>query len=232
MATGGTVESRPLWQLSVGLLAHGVSLHCAAATLTVKVTDERGEPVESVAVYAMPSAQSPFVSGTEAFSLRPTAIMDQADNAFVPHLLVVQTGTSVLFPNNDSVSHHVYSFSEAKTFELGLYKGDAYPPVQFETPGVVVLGCNIHDGMLGYLVVVDTPHFSLTDAQGTVMLDGLGGGSYTVEVWTPRARPGSLPPGSKIGLGSSETAQLAVRLQGKLRPDHGHSGAGLSWDRY
>ena len=89
--------------------------------------------------------------------------MDQAKNAFVPICWSCRPGTSVLFPNNDAVSHQVYSFSEAKTFELGLYKGNVYPPLQFDKPGVVVLGCNIHDGMLGYIVVVDTPYFALTD---------------------------------------------------------------------
>ncbi len=69
------------------------------------------------------------------------------------------------------MSHHVYSFSEAKTFELALYKGNAHPPLVFDRPGVVVLGCNIHDSMLGYILVVDTPHFASTDAAGALSLD-------------------------------------------------------------
>ena len=92
------------------------------------------------------------------------------------------------------MSHHVYSFSETKTFELPLYKGDVYPPVLFDQPGIVVLGCNIHDGMLGYVVVVDTPHFARTNEQGVALIDGVPNGDYAVTVWTPRVRPASLPP--------------------------------------
>src|SRR5262245_2314837 len=100
-----------------------------AAPLEVSVTDDEGRPVANVAVY---------VTGDNAASapLRtPTATMDQHDKQFMPHVLVVQTGTSVQFPNHDEVSHHVYSFSKAKSFELGLYKGQAYPPVVFDVAG-------------------------------------------------------------------------------------------------
>ena len=157
--------------------------------------------------------------------------MDQANNAFVPHVLVIQTGTQVLFPNSDSVSHHVYSFSEAKSFELGLYKGNAYPPVSFDRPGIVVLGCNIHDGMLGYIVVVDTPYFALTDERGTARLPSVAAGDYVVDVWTPRARPAGLPAGVRLSVGE-QPAQTTFTLRGKLAQDHDHAGAGLQWNRY
>ena len=232
MATARGIRLRRLLHVPVCVLALGASLQCFAAALAVNVLDERGQPIDSVAVYAMPSERPPRAAGTAAFAAQPTAIMDQANNAFVPHLLVVQTGTSVLFPNNDSVSHHVYSFSEAKTFELGLYKGDAYPPVRFETPGVVVLGCNIHDSMLGYIVVVDTPHFALTDDHGAATLHGLAPGEYTVEIWSPRARPSSLPAGSRVAVASAGKMAVTFRLQGKLLPAHDHGETGLSWERY
>ena len=114
--------------------------------------------------------------------------MDQQRLQFVPHLLVVQSGTSVTFPNSDDVSHHVYSFSEGNKFELPLYKGNVYPPKVFENAGVVVLGCNIHDGMLGYIVVVDTPHFAQTNARGVALLEDIPSGDYSVSAWTPRVR--------------------------------------------
>jgi plastocyanin len=212
-------------------LVLGASVRCAAASLEVNVVDERGKPVEHVVVYAVPNAPVSLPAGGPASELS-MAVMDQGDNAFLPHLLVVQAGTEVLFPNNDTVSHHVYSFSQAKRFELGLYKGDAYPPVRFETPGVVVLGCNIHDGMLGYIVVVDTPHFALTDSSGTAMLDGLAAGAYTLDIWTQRARPNTLPPASSIAVTESESAAVAFQLRGKLLPTHDHNNTGLSWERY
>jgi hypothetical protein len=116
--------------------------------------------------------------------------MDQARNAFVPHILIVQTGTPVLFPDNDAVGHHVNSFSATKSFELPVYKGNAHPLLWFEKPGFVVLGCNSHDGMLGYILVVDTPLYSLADASGTVTLESLPSGGYTLASGdlTPEAR--------------------------------------------
>ena len=152
-------------------------------------------------------------------------------NAFVPHVLIVQAGTSVLFPNNDVVSHHVYSFSDAKAFEFPLYKGNAHPPLLFEKPGLVVLGCNIHDGMLGYVVVVDTPHFAKTDEQGVARIDGVPSGDYVVAAWTPRARPAALPPTQQITVGEG-TAAVEILINGRLSPAHEHTVSSLTWDRY
>jgi plastocyanin len=210
-------------------LAIGAAWPCWAGTLSVRVVDGDGRPIGGVAVYAVPSKPS---APAAAHVPRPTAVMDQRHTAFVPHLLVVQTGTLVDFPNNDTVSHHVYSFSAAKTFELTLYKGDPHPPVLFDHPGVVVLGCNIHDSMLGYILVVDTPHFSLTDAAGKVELGGLGADDYTVTAWTPRARPKNLPASTAVNLGADQRAAIAFRIDGKLLPDHDHGDTSLTWERY
>jgi hypothetical protein len=158
--------------------------------------------------------------------------MDQQANTFVPHILVVQKGTSVGFPNHDSVSHHVYSFSPAKTFELGLYKGNTPAPVIFEQPGLVVLGCNIHDGMLGYILVVDTPYFAMTDERGGVTFDRLPEGEYTVNVWTPRARPNQLPAAVAVDVAATPATELKLEVRGKLMPDHDHGSPSLSWERY
>ncbi len=93
-------------------------------------------------------------------------MVDQVDRAFAPDLLVIPLGSTVEFPNSDSVSHQIYSFSPAKRFQLPLYRGKPYPPVHFDQAGVVTLGCNIHDDMLAYLVVTDAPWFGRTDAAG------------------------------------------------------------------
>src|SRR5215471_3460083 len=185
----------------------------AAGTLRVAVVDERGQPVERVAVYAVPSKPTAVAAGAR------NATMDQAHSAFVPHVLIVQTGTSVLFPNNDVVSHHVYSFSEPKTFELALYKGNAHPPVVFDRPGLVVLGCNIHDSMLGYILVVDTPHFAQTDGQGTLSLDGLSADDYQVHVWTERLRPNDMPGAQDVAIAADGSASLVFKLEGRLERD-------------
>jgi plastocyanin len=109
-----------------------------------------------------------------------TAIMDQQNLAFVPRVLVVAVGGNVEFPNSDSVSHEVYSFSPAKRFQLPLYKGALHPPVTFDKPGLVVLGCNIHDQMAGYIYVTEAPFYGKTDAQGALHLTNMPTGDYLV----------------------------------------------------
>jgi plastocyanin len=214
------------------ILAVCVASPAAAGTLRVKVIDERGEPVERVAVYAVPSKPGAATPATPAASGTHDATMDQAHNAFVPQVLIVQAGTSVLFPNNDVVSHHVYSFSEAKTFELGLYKGNAHPPLLFERPGLVVLGCNIHDSMLGYILVVDTPYYALSDRGGALALDSLPAGDYTLHVWTARLKPGDLPAEETFTVTASGEQSKVLKLSGKLLPDHDQRSTSLTWERY
>ena len=157
--------------------------------------------------------------------------MDQQKGQFMPHVLVVQSGTAVDFPNSDNVSHHVYSFSKTKTFELPLYKGDVYPPMVFDQPGIVVLGCNIHDGMLGYVVVVDTPHFALTNEQGAALIDGVPNGEYVLQAWTPRVRSESLPAAEHVAVADG-TAAVEIRIMGRLAPAHAHGSSSLTWERY
>lgn len=141
----------------------GTALH--AAPLTVKVTDARGHALAGAVV---------AVEG-KALSLRakPGTQVDlaQKDRQFRPQLLVIQSGTEVRFPNEDPVRHHVYSYSAAKSFELKLYLGQPSNPVLFDKPGVVPVGCNIHDRMSAHIVVVDTPLFAITNAQGLAQLD-------------------------------------------------------------
>jgi plastocyanin len=204
-----------------------VSMPCAAAELEIRVVDERGGPLQSVAVFATPAADAGSQAPARA---SPEAVMDQEKQRFNPHVLVVEAGTSVRFPNNDVVSHHVYSFSPTRPFELGLYKGNVYPPVLFDKAGLVVVGCNIHDGMLGYILVVDTPHFSLSDERGVARIE-VPPGDYSLEVWTPRARPSGLPAPRVVTVASDE-AVVEVRVAGKLAPPHDAGGAGLSWRHY
>jgi hypothetical protein len=143
--------------------------------------------------------------------------MDQRNLAFVPRVLVVGVGTSVEFPNDDSVSHQVYSFSAAKRFQLPLYKGEAHPPITFDRPGLVVLGCNIHDGMVGYIYVTDAPYFGKTEAVGSVQLKALPVGDYRIAVWSPFIAD---PPASlirSVHVDGSAPAPIRVELSQALR---------------
>lgn len=109
----------------------------------------------------------------------------QEDEQYQPFLTIVRTGTAVDFPNKDRIQHHLYSVSGPKKFEKPLYAPGAHESVVFDRPGVVTLGCNIHDWMLAYVVVVDTPWFARTDPAGTATL-AAPAGRYRLEVWHPR----------------------------------------------
>ncbi len=172
----------PTWmRLAWGLLAGVTGTLGAGGALaaphTIVVRNEAGQPVH-------PAAVSVFVDGTPARAAKGAqGQMAQRDKAFAPTLLVVQTGTPVSFPNFDTVRHHVYSFSPTKPFELKLYAGPPVAPVLFDRAGTATLGCNIHDRMLGYIHVVETPYFGQTDGQGRVVLD-LPEGHHRLKVWT------------------------------------------------
>lgn len=144
-----------------------IALAGNAAPVTVRVTDSTGQPLPDAVVYAEPAGGQSLPK-----QLKPAEI-EQRKRAFLPLVTVVQTGTSISFPNNDSVRHHVYSFSPPKTFELKLYSGVPAMPVVFDKPGTVVIGCNIHDRMTAYIHVVPTPHFAKTDAAGLARIEGM-----------------------------------------------------------
>lgn len=112
-----------------------------------------------------------------------TPVMDQVDKQFVPRVLVVNAGQSVAFPNSDNIRHHVYSFSSPKVFEIKLFSGSEAAPVMFDVPGIVVLGCNIHDHMVGYIYVSENHPTVISDRRGKVSLPD---GEIRVAVWHPR----------------------------------------------
>lgn len=156
-----------------------LSARAFAANLAVAVRDGEDRAMADAAVWAVrrgAAQSSQAVVG---------ATIDQRDRTFVPYVSVVQTGTAVRFPNNDTVRHHVYSFSPAKVFSLKLYLGTPAEPVVFDRPGRVVLGCNIHDRMLAYVYVVDTPHFGVSGSDGWVRLENLHEGDWDVMVAHP-----------------------------------------------
>jgi len=161
----------------------GVLASPVAGQLIVEVQDHRGAPVDDAVVTVFPMSDG----GTSASLVESTAVMDQIDESFVPHVLVVPVGMAVRFPNHDDVRHHVYSFSEAKHFELPLYQGAPANPVVFDQPGSVVLGCNIHDWMRGYIYVTDAAIFALS-VEGKASFPNLPAGEARVEIWHPRLR--------------------------------------------
>lgn len=149
----------------------------SAAVLTINVRNPQGAPVGDAVVFLEPER-------SVAASAPARVTIDQRSRQFVPRVSVLQRGTIVLFPNSDNVRHHVYSFSPAKTFDLRLYAGTTAEPVTFDQAGLVVLGCNIHDSMIAYVAVVDTPYFGRTNVSGSVQVT-LPAGSYRLRLWHP-----------------------------------------------
>jgi plastocyanin len=187
------------------LLIAAVRAAAASTDLLVDVRDRHGSPVSDAVVYAVPRARVPPAPGRRA-------VIDQRNRMFVPHVLAIQTGTAVTFPNSDNVRHQVYSFSPAKRFQLPLYAGTPTTPVVFDKPGVVAIGCNIHDQMSAYIVVVDTPYFAPT-VNGRATLPGLPDGSYDVRVWAEGMR--EEPPFQEVRVGAGEPKSLTFRIGAK-----------------
>jgi plastocyanin len=188
--------SRLAFSLLLALAPSGAS----AASIEILARDPTGKPVADAAVYAVPAS-----GGSETRSAR--AAIEQVDREFIPYVSVIQQGTSVAFPNRDPILHHVYSFSPAKAFEIKLYTGKSPSEIQFDKPGVVTLGCNIHDWMIAYIAVVPTPHFARTDASGTARLRDLPAGSYEVRAWHPQQRVALVP--HVLALDAAANAQAA-----------------------
>ncbi|HEX9138332.1 MAG TPA: methylamine utilization protein [Steroidobacteraceae bacterium] len=199
----------------------------SAAALSVTVSTSGGAALRDAVIVAEPLQKPPRPKGGL------TAIMDQRDLQFVPDVLVVQTGTAVNFPNSDQVRHQVYSFSPAKTFQLSLYAGHAYPPVIFDKPGLVKLGCNIHDDMLGYIYVTDSPWFGRTDASGALQLTDLPAGEYRIHLWHPLMNEAKTEIVQPVTVGEDSAANRAhLSLSHAMRAPAVRHDADKTWSDY
>ena len=208
--------------LAVSLLVIGVFPDLSAAEVQVLIKGTEGEPLADavVVVKPLPGTALGTVSATESGSERPRATIQQIDKQFEPYVSVVQKGTVVDFPNRDSILHNVYSFSKAKPFQLPLYRDKPPEPVVFDKPGVVTLGCNIHDWMVAYVYVVDTAFFAKTGSDGEALLAALPGGEFEVRVWHPRKKRRGSSPTRRIRLepNESQRAEFTVALKPEWRP--------------
>lgn len=150
-----------------------------AADLVVRVHTPDGEELSNAVIMVDANPQ------TRSQHERSTAVVDQVNRAFVPHVSVVRAGTLVSFPNSDDIRHHVYSFSDAKTFELPLYQGTPSESVEFDKTGIVTLACNIHDWMLAFVYVTDAEWFAVTGDDGIATFQLPDHEAYTITVWHP-----------------------------------------------
>lgn len=177
----------------------------SAARVDVQVQDAAGKPLQGAVAYL----ESPAARA----AARPlTGIeIEQADRKFTQAVTVVTAGSQIHFPNRDKVRHHVFSFSKPKTFEIKLYAGTPANPVVFDQPGLVVLGCNIHDTMLAWVLVVETPWYGQTNALGQLRLPDVPPGVYRLRVWHADLLVGTMPIDQPLTVGASESS-AAVRL--------------------
>lgn len=205
MRASSSIIRRPAALLSLALLAS--TGPAAAAQIAATVTDEEGHPLADAVVVAVPVQGAPP-------SAPPAAreIVDQIGQEFVPRVKPILVGTSVFFPNKDNIRHQVYSFSPAKQFELPLYAGTPAKPVVFDKPGIVVLGCNIHDWMIGYIYVSESPYFAKTGADGKAQLIDLPARSYRVRVWHPRLQGAEGATQEPADLGTDSRIELSWKL--------------------
>jgi plastocyanin len=196
-------------------LAFAVSLaHAQTAEIAASVTDQQGRPVADAVLVAVP------VDGNIRSPQRPrNGSIDQVDKEFVPRVTIVLAGASVTFPNHDAVRHQVYSFSPAKRFELPLYAGVPAQPIVFDKPGVVVLGCNIHDWMVGYVYVSESPFFAKTGKDGKAILTELPVRAYVVRVWHPQLETSEEETQKTIDVSRDRRIEAAwtVKLKREIR---------------
>jgi plastocyanin len=179
----------------------------AAAPLSVRVVDASGRPVRDAVVTLYPAGQARPARANGRF------VVAQQNLQFRPFLTIVPVGTDVSFPNFDPTKHHVYSFSSAKRFELKLFARDQSRTVHFEKPGVVALGCNIHDQMSAFIVVTDSAWTARTNARGMVTFGDAPNAPGRLTVWHPYLRA----PGGQLQQ-SVSPAQRNASFQVRLRP--------------
>ena len=181
----------------------------AGGGVRVEIKDPKGAPVANAVASLVPLDATPQLTPPAE-----PAVIAQADEEFSPYVTAIVVGTRVSFPNRDKVQLHVYSLSKPKRFELPLYRGESKEPVLFDQPGVVTLGCNIHDWMSAHIVVLATPYFARSGADGLVPLQNLPPGRYRLDVWHPRM---AAPVMRDVVITATDAATQVISVT--LRPD-------------
>jgi plastocyanin len=204
--------------LLIALVVAPCAVPAKAGSLTVNLVDQSGRAVRDAVVIVRPvghAAPLPRKAGGMT--------VEQRGLQFHPLLSVVPVGTSVSFPNFDKTRHHVYSFSPAKKFELKLFASEQSRSVTFDKPGVVAVGCNIHDQMSAFIYVTDSAWTARSNGRGQVTIADLPAERVTVTVFHPYLRaPGSLV-GKPLALGNgSATTSFALKLRAPVAMGHGY----------
>ena len=210
------------------LIAGGGSRLAAQTEFAAVIHTPEGKPVAD-AVLSLTPLDGQAVPSLAA-PVAPAVKIIQRGQEYEPLVTAIRTGSPVEFPNLDTVQHHIYSVSKPKRFEIPLYDRGRTETVVFDQPGVVTLGCNIHDWMLAYVVVLDTPWFATSDTMGRGSVAALPAGRYRLDLWHPRlAKP--LTREIVVGAGAvqAEEFTLSLRPDRRLRRQTGSGAAGASY---
>ncbi len=183
--------------------------HALATSVSVVLTGADGRPAENAVVELIPKLTSQSLPPSK---LPAEAIIDQSHETFIPLVSLVRKGGRVVFTNNDTTMHQVYSFSDIKQFAFEIDEGQRSEPIEFDKPGVSAIGCNIHDQMITYVYVAAAPWAALTDASGTARIADVPAGIYQAGIWHPRLEPGQSPPPTLIVQGDSVSLAASIML--------------------
>jgi len=190
-----------------------------ASNVDLQISDSAGHPAAN-AVVALTAQGAP----APASHLPMEAVVDQRHETFIPLVTVLRKGGHVIFTNNDTTMHQVYSFSSIKQFEFEMDEGHRSAPVVFDKPGVASIGCNIHDHMITYVYVADTPWAVLTDGRGHAQIADVPAGNYRVDVWHPQLMPGRPPPSATLVVNGTAKFAFTVSLLAASPAKHVHMG--------
>lgn len=171
----------------------------------LKIIDQHNTPLANAVIEYNTTAPTQKIASEEVY------IMDQINKEFAPHVLIIPENSLVSFPNSDDIRHHVYSFSSAKTFELKLYAGKPKSPLRFDKTGLVVMGCNIHDSMVGYIYVSSNNNTFKSNEQGQVLLNHDLTPQTQLKIWHPNNTLG-LSKHSEFTITSSMLKQKEITL--------------------
>ncbi len=189
-------------------LGLALSLPVMAIELEVQVLSASGEPLENMVVYAVPLDDQQLPATDKVISV------GQKGKSFAPYVSVSQAGNSVLFDNQDDITHHIYSVDSDARFSFKIKAGEKRLQNGLNQPGEVAMGCNIHDWMSGYLLLVDTPVFGKTSAAGTLSLETPEPGRYQVTVWHPQLKADNNRESQVVNLQADAT--VTARLVGGM----------------
>ncbi len=197
--------------------------HAGAAPFTADITDQNGKPAPNTVVSLIPVVKAGMPAASASLALEKT--IDQNDETFVPLVTIIPKGGRIVFTNNDRTTHQVYSFSQIKQFELTISHGQTSKPVQFDAAGVSAIGCNIHDKMIAYAYVAESPWTAMTDANGKLRIADVPAGDYVAEVWNPWLAPGRAAPAEKLRVAANGGAlSTSIRLLAQPTMNHSHGG--------